>query len=185
MLMSVFWQYWICCFAWFFHFSTSEIAGSVSEKQTSFSCPVKNRPLCSACCSSLPFSGCMHARDLKAFIPAGNQPELFLCQFSPTPQFRQALSPTKPTMKDLSSFSLSTSDIFFWLLPLCRQHAAYANTCSFIPETPPLNECNLKWGHTCTHLQRGHGKHAQTTISGFTCPLWNAVTQTWNTEIYG
>lgn len=52
-------------------------------------------------------------RDLRAFIPTGNQPEIFLCQFSPTPQFRQALSPTNPTMKDLSSFSLSTSDIFF------------------------------------------------------------------------
>lgn len=99
--------------------------------------------------------------DHKAFIPTGNQLQLFLCQFSPTPQFRWTCSPTEPTMKDLSSFSLSTSDIFFffffWLLPLCRRHAAYANTRSFMRETPPLNECSLKWGHTHTRLHRGQG----------------------------
>lgn len=119
-------------------------------------------------------------RDLKAFIPTGNQPEPFLCQFSPTPQFRRALSPTNPTMKDLSSFSLSTSDIFFWLLPLCRHHAAYANTHSFIRGTPPLNKCSPKWGHTCTHLQRREGawKHAHITISRFACPLWHSSSNT-------
>lgn len=37
----------------------------------------------------------------------------------------------------------------FWDCSLsCRQHAAYANTRSFIREFPPLNECSLKWGHT-------------------------------------
>lgn len=45
-MLSMFWQYWICCCAcfFFFYFCTSEIVGSVSEKQTSFSCPVKIGP---------------------------------------------------------------------------------------------------------------------------------------------
>lgn len=94
-------------------------------------------------------------RDLKAFIPTGNQAELFLCQFSPTPQFRRALFLTPSPQWRICPRSLCPPLTSFFDCSLsCRQHAAYANTRSFIPETPPLNECNLKWGHTCTHLQR-------------------------------
>lgn len=97
-------------------------------------------------------------RDLKAFIPTGNQAELFLCQFSPTPQFRRALFLTPSPQWRICPRSLCPPLTSFFDCSLsCRQHAAYANTRSFIPETPPLNECNLKWGHTCTHLQRRRG----------------------------
>lgn len=98
---------------------TLKIVSSVSEKQTSFSCTVKKKKKTPVLCMLFFSSICrLYAwRDLKAFIPTGNQPELFLCQFPPTPQFRWALSPTNPTMKDLSSFSLSTSDIFFLTAP--------------------------------------------------------------------
>lgn len=121
--------------------------GGFLEKQTSFSWSVKTDPWALHAVLLSLFR--LHPwRDPKAFIPAGNQPEIFLCQFSPTPQFRQSFSPTNPTMKDLSSLFVHLWHLFFDCSLSCRQHAAYANTRSFIRAFPPLNECNLKWGHT-------------------------------------
>lgn len=127
---------------------------------------------------------------LNAFIPAGNQQKLFLCQFSPTPQFRWALSPTVPTMKDLSSFSLSASDIFFSFFLVVG-----GDSCSLSADgmqrmqiqlllfagpllrmNATLNEATL--GHVC----RGAVERARITIRGFACPLWHAMSQTRNAE---
>lgn len=117
----------------------------------------KNRPLCSACCSSLPFSGCMHGGIFRLLSPRGTSPNSFSVNFHPLPNSDRAFLPPTPQWRICPRSLCPPLTSFFWLLPLCRQHAAYANTHPFIRETPPLNECNLKWGHTCAHLQRGHG----------------------------
>lgn len=122
-------------------------------------------------------------RDLRAFIPTGNQPKLFLCQFSPSPQFRQALSPTELTMTDLSSFSLSTSDIFLWLLPLCRRHAANANTLSWTRPLPWMNAAL----NEATLLQKG--TETPTYYNQWICmpapDTQSLKHQTWNTGRLG
>lgn len=144
-----------CLFCVFFFYpGTTESSGSVSEKPTSLS---KNRPL--SCCCMLSFSPIFRPyewRNLKAFIPAGNQPEIFLCQFSPIPQFRRALSPTEAHNEGFVLFFFVHFWHFFFACSLSfRQHAAYANTRSFILKTPPLNECNPL--NEDAQLQRGHG----------------------------
>lgn len=104
-------------------------------------------------------------RDPKAFIPTGNQPEIFLCQFSPTPQFRQSFSPTNPTMKDLSSFSLSTSDIFFLTAP------SPADSMQRMQIHVLLFGSSLPWMNATlnedTHFAEGAEKHAHKTVGGF------------------
>lgn len=151
----------LCMISFFFLFLiyTLKIVSSVSEKQTSFSCTVKKRkrPLCSACCSSLPFAGCMHEGILRLLSLQGTSPNSFSVNFHPLPNSDEPFLPPTPQWRICPRSLCPPLISFFWLLPLCRQHAAYANRSSFIRETPPLNECNLKWGHTCARSQRGHG----------------------------
>lgn len=122
--------------------------------------------------------------DHKAFIPTGNQLQLFLCQFSPTPQFRWTCSPTEPTMKDLSSFSLSTSDIFFFFFDC----SLYADGMQRMQIRALLCARPLPWMNaalneaTLTPVYTGAREHAQITIGGFACPLSHALSQTSNAQ---
>lgn len=139
--------------------------GSVTQKQTSFSCTVKKkrrekRPLCLACCTSPPFSGCAHGQIIKLSSPQGTSSNSFSVNFHPLPNSDEPVLPPSPQWRICPRslcLPLISFFFFFWLLPLCRRHAAYANTRSFIRQTPPLNECSLKWGHTHTRLHRGRG----------------------------
>lgn len=97
-----------------FSFVHHKLLAMFQKKQTSFSCLVKNRPLRSACCSPLPFSGCMNGGISRLLSPQGTSPNSFSVNFRPLPNSDEPFSPTEPTMKDLSSFSLCTSDIFFF-----------------------------------------------------------------------
>ena len=119
--------------------------------------PCKNRPLRAACCSSLPFSGCMHGGILRLLSPRGTGPNSFSVNFHPLPNSDEPFLPPTPQWRICPRSLCPPLISFFWLLPLCRRHAAYANTRSFIRGTPPLNECNLKWGHTFHTFTEGHG----------------------------
>lgn len=66
------------------------------KKQTSFSCPVKNRPLCSACCSSLPFAGCMHGGIVRLLSPQGTSLNSFSVNFHPLPNSDKPFLPPTP-----------------------------------------------------------------------------------------
>lgn len=104
-------------------------------------------------------------RDPNAFIPTGNQPEIFLRQFSPTPQFRQSFSPTNPTMKDLCSFSLSTSDIFFFLTaPSPADSMQRMQIRLLFGSSLPWMNATL---NEDTHFAEGAVKHAHKTVGGF------------------
>lgn len=110
--------------------------------------PSKNRPLSSACCSSLPFSGCMHGGILRLLSPQGTSLKSFSVNFHPLPNSDEPFLPPTPQWRICPRSLCPPLTSFFDCSLSCRQHAAYANTHSFIRETPPLNECNLKWGHT-------------------------------------
>lgn len=58
--------------------------------------PCKNRPLRSACRSSLPFSGCMHGGILRLLSPQGTSPNSFSVNFHPLPNSVEPFLPPTP-----------------------------------------------------------------------------------------
>lgn len=75
--------------------------------------PCKNRPLCSACCSSLPFSGCMHGGILRLLSPQGTSPNSFSVNFHPLPNSDEPFLPPTPQWR-ICSHSLCPPLISFF-----------------------------------------------------------------------
>ncbi len=123
----------------------------------------------------------MHGGIVRLLSPQGTRLNSFSVNFHPLPNSDKPFLPPSPQWRICPRSLCPPLTSFFDCSLSCRQHAAYANTHSFIPETPPLNECNLKWGHTCTHLQRGHG-NMHVYNQRICIPLWRAVTQTSNAD---
>lgn len=116
--------------------------------------------------SSLPFSGCMHAGILGLLSPQGTSLKSFSVNFHPLPNSDEPFLPPTPQWRICPRSLCPPLTSFFDCSLSFRQHAAYANTRSFIHRTPPLNECNLKWGHT--HLQK-RGMETRTHNTWFVC----------------
>lgn len=130
------------------------------------------------------------AATLNAFIPAGNQCKLFLCQFSPTPRFRWA------------PFSHQSPQWRICLPPLCPPLISFfgcsplfADDMQRMQISSPLFPGSLPWMNavlneaTLTHFYRGcmgvgglWNVHAHITIRGFACPLWHAMSLISNTR---
>lgn len=129
----------------------------------------KNRPLSSACCSSLPF----HGEIPRLLSPQGTSLKSFSVNFHPLPNSDNPFLPPTPQWRICPRSLCPPLTSFFDCSLSCRQHAAYANTRSFIWEFPPLNECSLKWGHTfCRGGQRNtHIKQSEVVARS----LWYAV----------
>lgn len=142
----------------------------------------KNRPPSSACCSSPPFSGCMHRGILRLLSPQGTSQKSFSVNFHPLPNSDKPFLPPTPQWRICPRSLCPPLTSFFDCSLSCRQHAAYANTHSFIHQTPPLNECNLKWGYT--FAEGASWKHALITVSGFAYALTRSPSVlTYNTEM--
>lgn len=95
-----------------FPFHTSDIRGSISEKQTSFH---TQQP---ACCSSPPFSGCMHGGILRLLSPQGTSSNSFSVNFHPLPNSDEPFLPPTPQWRICPrSLCPPLISFFFWTAP--------------------------------------------------------------------
>lgn len=132
----------------------------------------KNRPLSSACCSSLPFSGSLCGEIPRLLSPQGTSLKSFSVNFHPLPNSDNPLLPPTPQWRICPRSLCPPLTSFFDCSLSCRQHAAYANTRSFILEFPPpwMNATLNK----DTHFTEGAVKHAHKTVGGL-CALSNML----------
>lgn len=114
--------------------------------------PCQNRPLCSACYSSLPFPGCMHGGILRLLSPQGTSPNSFSVNFHPLPNSDKPFLSPSPQWR-ICPRSLCPPLISFFDCSLSADSMQRMQIRALLF----LSESDLKWGHTCTHLQRGHG----------------------------
>lgn len=142
----------------------------------------RKRPLCSACCSSLPFAGCMHEGILRLLSLQGTSPNSFSVNFHPLPNSDEPFLPPTPQWRICPRSLCPPLISFFFDCSLSADSMQRMQIGALLFARPlpwmnaTLNEATL------AHAHRGGTEHARSTISGFACPLWHAVTQTSNTD---
>lgn len=139
----------------------------------------KNRPLCSACCSSLPFSGCMDGGILRLLSPQGTSPNSFSVNFHPLPNSDEPFLPPTPQWR-ICPRSLCPPLISFFDCSLSADtmQRMQIHTLSFVEPLPWINAVLNE--ATLAHIYSGEGawKHAHITISRFACSLWHSTSNT-------
>lgn len=89
---------------------------------------------------------------LRLLSPQGTSPNSFSVNFHPLPNSDKAFLPPTPQWR-ICPRSLCPPLISFFDCSLSADSMQRMQICALLF----LGECNLKWGHTCTRLQRGHG----------------------------
>lgn len=119
--------------------------------------PCKNRPLRSACCSSLPFSGCMHGGILRLLSPQGTSPNSFSVNFHPLPNSDKPFLPPTPQWR-ICPRSLCPPLISFFDCSLSADgmQRMQIHTLLFGRPLPWMN-ATLNEATLAHILQRGHG----------------------------
>lgn len=127
----------------------------------------KNRPLSSACCSSLPLPGSIHGEIPRLLSPQETSLKSFSVNFHPLPNSDNPFLPPTPQWR-ICPRSLSTSDIFFLTAP------SPADSKQRMQIHVLLFESSLPWMNATlnkdTHFAEGAAKHAHKTVKGF-CTL--------------
>lgn len=126
----------------------------------------KNRPLSSACCSSLPFSGCIHGEIPRLLSPQGTSLKSFSVNFHPLPNSDNPFLPPTPQWRicarslcpPLTSFFFSTAPS-----PADSMQRMQIHVLLFGSSLPWMNATL----NEDTHFAEGAVKHAHKTVGGF------------------
>lgn len=128
----------------------------------------KNRPLSSACCSSLPFSGSIHGEIPRLLSPQGTSLKSFSVNFHPLSNSDNPFLPPTPQWRICSRSLCPPLTSFFLAAP------SPADSIQRMQIHALLFGSSLPWMNATlnedTHFAEGAAKHAHKTVGGF-CTL--------------